>query len=153
MLDRVKLEQVVREHIRTEGVQDLEGLRNTLHENVEYGIKAPAYPDDPTPYGSFRGAETYLDMWRNLHKIFSSYEIELQKVHIPEGTNEAWLTIQATAVPREDYHGLPKNKPMCWWAAAICEFDDDFRMTRETVYGSFPPTVAGWLRMKAFTGR
>ena len=152
-LTRQKIEQMVREHVRAEGEQDYDALRATLLKDVEYEIKTPAYPDDPTPYGHFTGDDTYIAMWRRLFEIFVSYDIVVEDVLVDEPGKKAWVTIKATAVPREDFHGLPKGKSMTWWSAAMCFFDDEGRMTKETVYGSFPPVMAGFLRMKEFTGR
>jgi hypothetical protein len=149
-LTRDQLEAAVREHVRAEAAYDQPGLRATLHEDVEYRIKAPVYPDDPTPYGHFSGAETYLAMWDRLHEIFERYDLELEHLSVVPETNQAWIVTRAEAVPRAGWFDLPAGKPMHWWAAAICDFDDNGHMTRETVYGSLPPQLAGWDRMKAF---
>ena len=37
-----------------------------------------------------------------------------------------------------------------WWPAAICEFAEDGRMIRETVFGSLPPFLEGYRRMTEF---
>lgn len=145
-----QLEGTVREHIRAESAFDLAALRDTLHDHVAYELKVPRYPDDPEPYGCFEGADVYLDMWRYLHEVFSSYDIDLEGVTVNPERGLVWVQIKATAVPVQEWHGLPAGKPLQWFAAAACTFDDDALMTRETVYGSFPPTLLGYLRMREF---
>jgi hypothetical protein len=109
-----------------------------------------APPDDPTPYGQFTGSETYVSMWERLHEIFSSYTIEIEDVIVLPERSAAFVRLEITAVPIEDWNGLPAGEPVRWWPAAICEFDDDANMTRETVWGSAPPFLAGYERMRAF---
>ena len=92
-------------------------------------------------------------MWKRLFQIFVSYKIEIDDLQIDESCLRAWVRIKATAIPREDFNGLPKGKPMNWWSAAQCDFDHEGRMVKETVYGSFPPVMAGYNRMKEFVGR
>ncbi len=152
-VSRKELERIMREHVRSEGEQDYDVLRGTLHHNVEYEVKAPCYPDDPNPYGLFKGADVYIEMWKRLFQIFVSYKIEIDDLQIDDSCLRAWVRIKATAIPREDFNGLPKGKPMNWWSAAQCDFDHEGRMVKETVYGSFPPVMAGYNRMKEFVGR
>ena len=150
---RKQLEHIMREHVRSEGEQDYEVLRGTLHPDVEYEVKAPSYPDDPSPYGKFQSADVYIEMWKRLYRMFASYKIEVEDLQIDDSCKRAWVRIKATAIPHEEWNGLPRGKPMCWWSAAQCDFDDEGRMTKETVYGSFPPVMAGYLRMKEFVAK
>ncbi|HJQ94248.1 MAG TPA: nuclear transport factor 2 family protein [Acidimicrobiia bacterium] len=140
----------VREHVSAESMFDLERLRATLVEDVRYEIMAPRYPDDPTPYGIFTGADTYLDMWRNLRDTFSSYEIDIEEVVPSPESNQALVIINATATPRRDWRDLKAGMPMRWWAAAVIRFNQSGEMLSETVYGSLPPTMAGLDRMMEF---
>ena len=60
------------------------------------------------------------------------------------------MRLSITAVPYEDWNGLPAGEPVSWFPCAICEFAEDGSMTRETVWGSMPPFLAGYERMKQF---
>lgn len=149
-ITRDELEAAVREHMVAEAVRDLDRLRGTLDEDVEYVIRTPAYPDDPTPYGHFTGADTYIAMWEHLYELFETYEIELLDVAADPERGEAFCRLQITATPKEEWYGLPAGKPIRWWPAAVCAFDDSGTMLSETVFGSFPPILAGFDRMKAY---
>jgi hypothetical protein len=151
-LNAEELEAAVREHVRAEGARDLEAVRRTLDEDVEYRIMTPAYADDPSPYGTFHSAATYLKMWENLYATFSTYDIEILDVLINVEHRRAWITLRVTATPIEDWNGLPAGKPMSWWPAAICEFDEDGIMLSETVWGSLPPFLEGFHRMRDSVG-
>ena len=149
-LTREQLEHAVWEHMRAESERDMDFLRHQLVEDVDYIIKTPAHPDDPTPYGHFVGSETYVAMWERLHTVFSSYEIEIEDVIVLPERSAAFVRLEITAVPIEEWNGLPAGEPVRWWPAAICEFDENANMTRETVWGSMPPFLAGYARMLEF---
>jgi len=146
-LRREQIEDAVREHMRAESERDMGFLRHQLVEDVDYDIRTMSHPDDPTPYGHFRGSETYIGMWDALHEIFSSYTIEIEDTIVLEERSAAFVRLQITAVPYEEWNGLPAGEPVRWWPCAICEFDDNSEMTRETVWGSAPPFLAGYQRM------
>jgi hypothetical protein len=141
-----ELETAVAEHMRAERERDLDFLGEQLVPDVEYVIKTVSNPDDPTPYGTFIGAETYLNMWRRLYTIFASYEIEIEDTVLDPSRGLAFVRLQVTAVPVREWNGLPAGRPVRWWPAAVCAFDDDGRMLSETVYGSFPPIMDGYRR-------
>jgi hypothetical protein len=149
-LTREQLEEAVWEHMRAESERDMDFLRHQLVEDVDYDIRTMSHPDDPTPYGHFTGSETYVSMWENLHTIFSSYKIEIEDVIVLTERSAAFVRLEITAVPIRDWNGLPAGEPVRWWPCAICEFDDNANMTRETVWGSAPPFLAGYQRMQAF---
>lgn len=149
-LTREQILEAVSEHMRAESERDMDFLRHQLLEEVDYVIKTPAHPDDPTPYGHFVGSETYIGMWDRLHEVFSSYAIEIEDTIVLEERQAAFVRLKITAVPVEDWNGLPAGEPICWWPAAICEFTDDGHMLRETVWGSMPPFLAGYQRMQEF---
>lgn len=149
-LSRDEILEAVGEHMRAESERDMGFLRHQLTDDVDYVIKAPCHPGDPTPYGHFVGSDTYIDMWDRLHEIFSQYAIEIEDTIVLEERQAAFVRLRITAVPVEEWNGLPAGEPICWFPAAICEFSDDGHMTRETVWGSLPPTLAGVARTKAF---
>jgi hypothetical protein len=149
-LSRDEILQAVQEHMRAESERDMGFLRHQLVEDVDYDIRTMAHPDDPTPYGHFTGSETYISMWDRLHEIFSSYAIEIEDTIVLEERSAAFVRLQITAVPREEWNGLPAGEPVRWWPVAICDFDDNGNMTRETVWGSAPPFLAGYQRMLEF---
>ena len=143
-LTREALEAAIREHVDAEATRDLETLRSTLDDDVAYEIKTVGNPNLGEVYGTFMGADTYIAMWERLYTIFASYEIEIEDVlGLPE-LQAGLVRIQATATPFEEWRGLPAGEPVRWWAAALCFFDEGGRMTRETVYGSFPPIMDGY---------
>lgn len=147
-LTREQIEEVVRAHVHAESVSDMEALRRTLHPDVDYRLMTPRYDSDPTPHGRYSGADTYIGMWDALHEVFETYAIEIERL-TPDVDNQcAWLTIRADAVPRDEWRGLPAGKTITWWSAAICFFDENGEMTAEEVFGSMPPTLAGYDRMK-----
>ncbi len=147
-LTRIELEDAVREHIGAEASQDLHALDETLTPGVVYDIMTPLLSGDPEPYGHFVGAETYLQMWRDLYEVFASYDIDLLDVVGDEAGQRAWLQVHVTAVPKLDWHGVPAHQPVEWWAAAVCEFAPSGRMTRELVFGSLPPTLRALERIR-----
>lgn len=151
-LDRTMLEEAVMDHMRFERDRALDDLRDQLRDDVDYVIKTPAHPEDPTPYGHFIGADTYIDMWERLYKIFETYDIEVQDVVVDAERGRAFVQLQVTAVPFEEWNGLPAGEPIRWWPAAIVEFDESGKMLRETVYGSFPPIMEGYKRMREYHG-
>ena len=151
-VDRKTLEDAVLEHMRAERERDMDALREQLHEDVDYVIKTPAHPDDPTPHGHFVGAETYIAMWERLYRIFSTYDIEIEDVVVNTERAQAFVRLKITAVPVEEWNGLPAGEPICWWPSAICEFDENGHMLSETVYGSFPPIMDGYRRVREYLG-
>lgn len=145
-LTRDQLEHAVSEHMRAERERDLDFLKEQLDDDVEYIIKTVAHPEDPTPYGEFVGSETYLNMWRRLYTIFSSYEIEVEDTILDPERGQAFVRLQVTALPVADWNGMPAGQPVRWWPSAVCVFDDDGHMLSETVWGSFPPIMDGYRR-------
>jgi hypothetical protein len=149
-VDRAVLDAAVREHMRAERDRDMDALRVQLHEDVDYFIKSPAVVGDPTPHGHFIGRETYISMWERLYTIFSSYDIEIEDTVLDPERGHALVRLQITAVPVAEWRGLPAGQAVRWWPAAVCAFDEDGRMLSETVYGSFPPTMDGYDRMREY---
>lgn len=145
-----ELEAAVREHVRAEESRDLDAIRATLDEDVEYVIRTPACSDDPEPYGLFGGADVYLAMWERLYETFAVYDIELLDVVVNVERRQTFITLHNTAVPANDWNGIPAGQRISWWPAAICEFAEDGRMIRETVFGSLPPFLEGYRRMTEF---
>ena len=151
-LSREQLQAAIQEHIRAENAKDYDALRLTIHEDVQYLLKAPSCPDDPNPFGLFIGADVYIQMWEGLYEIFESYDIDIEQLQIDETRGTVWMSLTSTVVPKLDWHGLPKGKRVSWGAVCLCEFGDDGRMTKEVVYGSFPPMMKGYQRIKDFHG-
>jgi hypothetical protein len=149
-LSAAAIRAAVDEHMRAESERDMGFLRHQLVDDVDYVIKSPCHPNDPTPYGHFVGSATYIDMWDRLHEIFSRYAIEIEDTIVLEERQAAFVRLRITATPREEWNGLPAGEPVCWFPAAICEFDDRGHMTRETVWGSLPPILAGYGRTREF---
>jgi hypothetical protein len=145
-VDEKVLRDAVLEHMRAEAERDMDALRQQLDENVDYLIRTPAHPDDPTPHGHFVGKETYIAMWERLYRIFERYEIAVLDLFVDPRHGRAFIELQITATPFEEWLGLPAGQPVRWWPSAICTFDQAGRMLSETVFGSFPPIMDGYAR-------
>lgn len=150
-LTEEQIRQAVQEHMRAEQQQDFDFLDHQLDEHVDYRLNTVWHPDDPTPYGGhFQGTETYLELWRAVYRNFASYEIEIEDMVIQAERGLAFVQLQVTAVPNQDWYGFPAGQPVRWRSAALCQFDDDGHMLAENAYGSFPPIMEGYRRTLAF---
>jgi hypothetical protein len=150
VVDEQVLRDAVLEHMRAECERDMDALRVQLHEEVDYLIRTPAHPEDPTPHGHFVGSETYIAMWERLYTIFEQYDIEVLDLFVDPAQGRAFIQLQITATPFEAWRGLPAGEPVRWWPSAICVFDPDGHMLSETVFGSFPPIMDGYERALAY---
>ena len=150
VVDEKVLRDAVHEHMRAESERDMDALRAQLHHDVDYLIRTPAHPEDPTPHGHFVGSETYISMWERLYTIFDPYAIEVLDLFVDPAQGRAFIQLQITATPLAPWRGLPAGEPVRWWPSAVCVFDEDGHMLSETVFGSFPPTMDGYERALAY---
>ncbi len=143
----------VTEHMRAEQEQDIDFLSHQLDEDVAYALTTVSSPDDPSPYGGyFSGQGTYLDLWRAMYQTFESYDIEIVEILPIVEQKKAFVRVQVTVVPHQDWYGLPAGRPIRWNSAAMLEFDDEGHMLAETAYGSFPAILEGYRRTREFHG-
>jgi predicted ester cyclase len=148
-----QIKEAVTEHMRAEQEQDWEFLTDQLDDDVEYALNTVWSPEDPEPYGGhFVGTKTYLELWHAVYRNFESYDIEIEDVVIEVERRMAFVRLQVTAVPKQEWYGLPAGRPVRWRSAAICVFDEDGHMLSENAYGSFPPIMEGYRRAVEYTG-
>jgi hypothetical protein len=141
----------VTEHMRAEQEQDIAFLSQQLDEDVAYALSTVSSPDDPSPYGGYlSGQGTYLDLWRALYRTFRSYNIEIVEILPMVEHKKAFVRLQVTVVPNEEWYGLPAGRPIRWNSAALLQFDDEGHMLAETAYGSFPAIMEGYHRAREF---
>jgi len=153
MLTADRLRDLAAEHFAAENSRDLDAIAATIHDDVDYVVKAPSYPDDPTPFGVLSGAASYLDVWRTLYTQFSDYSIHLDDILPWPERNQALTLVTITAIPASEFEGLPAGKPIRYSVAALVSFDDDGEMTAETVYGNAFMLSQGLRRMREYSDR
>jgi predicted ester cyclase len=150
MLSADRLRELAAEHFAAENSRDLQAIKDTIHDDVGYYVKAPSYPDDPRPFGVLSGAEGYLQVWETLYAQFSDYSIHLDDVLPWPERNQALTLVTITATPATDFEGLPAGRPIRYSVAALVDFNDDGEMTAETVYGNAFMLSQGLRRMREF---
>ena len=152
MLTHEQLREAVVEHFRAENSRSVDEIVATVHDDVEYVVKSPRYVDDPQPFGVTKSAGGVRDLWINLYKLFGSYEISIDDILTWPERNQALALVTIVATPTEEFEGLPAGKPFTYSVAALCDYADDGRMTRETVYGNMAIVTWGIRRMHEFLG-
>ncbi len=150
MLTHEQLRDAVNEHFRAENSRDVDAIVASVTEDVEYHVKSPSYPDDVFPFGVTASAEGVRQLWTDLYETYSSYEISVDDVLTWPERNQALALVTILATPAEDFEGLPAGKPFTYSVAALCDYNDDAKMTRETVYGNFAIVTWGINRMRQF---
>ena len=150
MLSADRLRELAAAHFAAENSRDLQAIRDTIHDDVDYYVKAPSYPDDPRPFGVLSGAAGYLKVWENLYAQFSDYSIALDDVLPWPERNQALTLVTITATPATDFEGLPAGRPIRYSVAALVDFNDEGDMTAETVYGNAFMLSQGLRRMREF---
>jgi steroid delta-isomerase-like uncharacterized protein len=150
MLSAERLREIVEEHFEAENSRDLQAIVDTVDDHVEYHVKSPSYPDDTTPFGVTSGAESVRRLWENLYETFTDYRIAVDDVLTYPERNQALALVTITATPKDEFEGLPAGKPFRYSVAALCDYNDDGLMTRETVYGNMAIVIWGLRRMREF---
>jgi hypothetical protein len=150
MLTHDQLYQAVYDHFEAEMCRDVDAIIDTVTDDVEYHIKSPRYVDDPEPFGVTASAEGVRQLWINLYKTFSDYQIEIDDVLTWPERNEALAMVTITATPAEEFEGLPAGTPFTYSVAALCTYNEDAKMTRETIYGNMAIVTWGIRRMHEF---
>lgn len=152
MLSADELRRICVEHFEAENHRSVEEIIATVDEDVEYHVMAPRYPDDPQPFGVTAGAEAVRQMWVNLYRMFDPYVIEWDENEwlVDAAKGQVFARVRITATPLNDFEGLPAGKPVQYNVAALCDFNDQGRMTRETIYGNLAIVLWGINRMREF---
>lgn len=153
MLSEARLKQALIEHFDAELQRDVDWIRRTVAEDVEYHVIGPHYPDDPqTKAETASGRDAVGQLWENYYRKFSEYKIECTEddmLAFPE-RNLVFAHVRITATPAEDFEGFPAGKPFSYQTGALCEFDDSGEMVKETVFGSLGQVLMDLRRMREF---
>lgn len=152
MLTHEQLHDAVVAHFVAENSRSVDAIVDTVADDVEYHVKSPHYPDDPVPFGVTASAEGVRKLWTELYETFSSYDIHIDDVLTWPERNQALALVTITATPAREFEGLPAGRPFRYSVAALCDYDDDAKMTRETVYGNMAIVTWGIRRMHEFIG-
>jgi predicted ester cyclase len=150
MLTAERLREIVEEHFAAENSRDVQAIVDTVDDHVEYHVKSPSYPDDSTPFGVTSGSDGVRKLWENMYDTFTDYRIVLDDVLTYPDRNQAFALVTITATPKEEFEGLPAGKPFRYSVAALCDYNDEGLMTRETVYGNMAIVIWGLRRMHQF---
>jgi steroid delta-isomerase-like uncharacterized protein len=150
MLSAARLRELAEEHFVAENSRDVQAIVDTVADEVEYHVKSPSYPDDHEPFGVTSGADGVRHLWENMYETFTDYQIVLDDVLAWPERNQALALVTITATPKEEFEGLPAGRPFRYSVAALCDYDEDGKMTRETVYGNMAIVLWGIRRMRAF---
>jgi predicted ester cyclase len=137
-------------HFVAEGSRDLDAIVATVTDTVEYHVKSPHYPDDPVPFGVTASAQGVRQLWDDLYRTFSAYQILIDDVLTWPERNQVLALVTITATPAGDFQGLPAGRPFRYSVAALCDYNEDGQMTKETVYGNMAIVSWGVQRMHAF---
>jgi hypothetical protein len=153
MLSEAQLKRHLQDHFDAERARDVDWIVDTISEHAEYYVVGPHYPDDPVrKKATAEGREAVRQLWINYFSKFSSYDIQCREedmLAFPE-RNIVWAQVSITATPAQDFEGFPAGKPFCYRTAALCHFDDDGKLTKETVYGSLGQVLMDFRRMRDF---
>ena len=153
MLTEAQLKRIMKEHFDAEAARDVDWICDTVTEDCVYNVIGPWYPDDPVKRGpSAQGREAVRQLWINYFNTFSDYSIvcpEEEMVAFPE-QRMVMARVKITATPNEDFEGFPAGKAFCYNTCALCGFDENGKMTYETVYGSLGQVLYDFRRMREF---
>ena len=148
MLSVERLRELAEEHFVAENNRNVQAIMDTVADDVEYHVKSPAYVDDHRPFGVTSGSDGVRRLWEDLYETFSDYQIVLDDVLAWPERNQALALVTITATPAKEFEGLPAGKPFTYSVAALCDYNDEGEMTRETVYGNLAIVIWGLRRMR-----
>ena len=156
MLSREQLMQATLDHFEAEARLDVDWVCDTVTEHAEYEVVAPFYADDPERKGvATEGRKAVRELWDGALQRFAHYHIECGKddlLIIPE-RNMVFAQVRIAVTPKEDFEGFPAGKAIHYKTGALCLFDDNGKLTKETVFGSLPTVILGLRRMRDFLQR
>ena len=153
MLTPAQLKKALKEHFDAEAARDVPWIVDTVTDDCEYHVIGPYYPDDPVrKKAAAQGREAVRQLWINYFSNFSSYQIVCpeEEMFPIAGTNLIFARVSITATPVNEMDGFPAGKPFCYRTGALCEFDDQGKMTMETVFGSLGQVLMDFRRMREF---
>lgn len=153
MLTEKQLKDALKEHFDAEARRDIPGILDTVTDDIEYHVIGPYYPDDPVKKtATAQGREAVRRLWETYYSKFLSYQIECPEEEMlvwPE-RGLVFAQVRITATPAVDFEGFPAGKPFRYRTGALCAFDDNGKMTSETVYGSLGQVLVDFRRMREF---
>lgn len=153
MLTPEQLKKALKEHFDAEAARDVQWICDTVTQDAEYHVIGPFYPDDPVKKkATAQGREAVRQLWINYFESFSEYAIECPESEMfpIAGTNLIFARVSITATPAHDFEGFPAGKPFCYRTGALCEFNDEGKLTMETVFGSLGQVLFDFRRMREF---
>ena len=152
MLTAEELRRACAEHFEAENHRSVDEIIATVDDGVEYHVMAPRYPEDREPFGVTAGAQAVRRMWTDLYAMFDPYVIEWDEGDwmVDASRGQVFARVRITATPVADFEGLPAGRPVQYDVAALCDFNAEGKMTRETVYGNLAIVFWGIRRMREF---
>lgn len=153
MLSIEQLKKATLEHFEAESALDVDWVCDTVTDGAEYEVVAPFYADDPQRMGvATEGRSAVRALWSGALQRFARYQIECREeelVLIPE-RNTVFAQVRIAVTPKEDFEGFPAGRPISYKTGALCVFDDNGKLAKETVFGSMPTVLLGLRRMRDF---
>jgi hypothetical protein len=153
MLTPAQLKKALKEHFDAEAARDVQWICDTVTEDCEYHVIGPWYPDDPLKKkAAAQGREAVRQLWIKYFSNFSSYKIECpeEEMFPIADSNLIFARVSITATPVNAIGDFPAGKPFCYRTGALCEFNDQGKMTMETVFGSLGQVLIDFDRMREF---
>jgi hypothetical protein len=151
MLAAEQLKKATLEHFAAESALDVDWVCDTVAHGAAYEVVAPFYADDPQRRGmATEGKQAVRDLWQGALDHFSDYRIECledELLIVPE-RSMVFAQVLIAVTPKQDFEGFPAGKPISYKVGALCEFDADGKLSRETVFGSMPTVLKGLRRMR-----
>lgn len=153
MLTYDQLKKATMEHFEAEAQLDVDRVCDTVTEHAQYEVVAPFYADDPQRKGvATEGRHAVRELWDGALQRFARYQIECREdelLVIPE-RNMVFAQVRIAVTPKEDFEGFAAGKPIHYKTGALCVFDDNGKLCKETVFGSMPTVILGLRRMRDF---
>lgn len=156
MLSSEQLKKAALEHFEAEAQLDVDWVCDTVSDHAEYEVVAPCYADDPQRKGvSTEGRKAVRELWQGALERFTDYKVDVGEddlITFPE-RNMVFAQVRVAVTPREDFEGFPAGKAISYKASAMCHFNDEGKLIKETVFGSIPTILMGLRRMREFIGK
>lgn len=152
MLTEQQLKAAAKKHFDAEDARDLDLIVETVSEDVEYLVREPYYPDDDQAITRRFGQGAVRDLWSGYYDRFDSIKIECleeEMVAFPE-RGLVFCHVKILATPNQDFFGFPAGKAIRSMVGAMCQFNDEGKMTSETVYGDMGAVLNGVARMREY---
>lgn len=151
MLTAEQLKRAAQEHFEAEAALDVDWVCDTVAADASYEVVAPCYAEDGRRKGQRTIGRSHVrDLWTGALETFSNYVIECREdemIILPE-RSMVFAQVRIAVTPKEEFEGFPAGKPISYKVGALVEFDQEGKLSKETVYGSIPTVLAGLRRMR-----